>query len=343
MDGLYVTTLFEPMRRAKRWTMSRAERGMDLKGLSLGEENFWPSVTQTSDGQVYLVDGARSALVRVDGLTQLQRLAVTNITVSKDDLEKCRIFQVKTESARQQQQGKGLLEVALQNSPMVVDGKWEDWKGTDWADIDKSGVKAYFNSKSRPYNVTGAVAVSGNRLYIGYRTGDKNFLRNSGEVPLAPFKTGAALDLMIGADATADPKRISPVAGDMRLLVTLIKGKLYALIYRAVVNGAMISGKIPFSSPARTITFDSVEDVSAQLEFAAGKEGDFEISVPLSLLSLKPVPGMVIQADIGVLRGDGEQTLSRTYWSNKGTAILADVPSEATLTPNLWGKWKFVN
>jgi hypothetical protein len=342
-DGLYVTTLFEPMRTGKRWSMASGERGMDLKGVSLGEENFWPSITQTSDGQVYLVDGARSALIRVDGLVHIERLPAVTVTVSSTDLEKSRAFQAKTESARQQQQGKGLLKVVLQNSAMVVDGKWEDWKGTEWANIDTSGIKAYFNSKSRPYKVTGAVAVSGNKLYVGYRTGDRDLLKNSGEISLAPFKTGGALDVMIGANAAADPKRVHPVAGDIRLLVTLVKGKPYALVYRAVVNGTREGDKVPFSSPSNTVTFDRVDNISGKIGFAAGKDGDFEISVPLDLLALKPVPGMVIQADIGVLRGDGGQTLSRTYWNNKGTAIVSDVPSEAVLTPNLWGKWKFVN
>ena len=37
-----------------------------------------------------------------------------------------------------------------------------------------------------------------------------------------------------------------------------------------------------------------------------------------------------------------KQTLQRAYWSNKATGITADVPSEAMLTPQLWGKWEFV-
>jgi hypothetical protein len=61
----------------------------------------------------------------------------------------------------------------------------------------------------------------------------------------------------------------------------------------------------------------------------------------LELLGLKPVDGMRISADIGVLRGDNGQTTSRIYWSNKATGITADVPSEAMLTPYLWGKFEF--
>lgn len=31
------------------------------------------------------------------------------------------------------------------------------------------------------------------------------------------------------------------------------------------------------------------------------------------------------------------QTAQRVYWANKATAITADLPSEAELTPRLWG------
>ena len=44
---------------------------------------------------------------------------------------------------------------------------------------------------------------------------------------------------------------------------------------------------------------------------------------------------------MGILRGNGRQTLQRVYWNNKATAIVTDVPSEAELTPALWGVWKF--
>jgi len=43
-----------------------------------------------------------------------------------------------------------------------------------------------------------------------------------------------------------------------------------------------------------------------------------------------------------VLRGANGQTTQRVYWTDKATAITADVPSEAELTPRLWGKWKVV-
>lgn len=160
-------------------------------------------------------------------------------------------------------------------------------------------------------------------------------------MPAAPFKTGGALDLMLGTDPASKADRKTPVAGDLRLLVTVIKGKPYALLYRAVVAGTKQGNKVPFASPWRTISFDRVDDVSKEISFAAGKAGDYEISVPLAVLQLVPKAGMHLKGDIGILRGDGTQTISRAYWSNKAAGIVSDVPAEAELTPALWGSWEF--
>ena len=37
------------------------------------------------------------------------------------------------------------------------------------------------------------------------------------------------------------------------------------------------------------------------------------------------------------LRGQNGATVARVYWSNKATAIVSDVPSEAALAPQNWG------
>jgi len=166
-------------------------------------------------------------------------------------------------------------------------------------------------------------------------------------MPTAPFKTGGALDLMLGVNPAADPKRTHAVEGDERLLVTQVKGKTLAVLYRAVVPGT--KDPVPFSSPWRTITLDRVEDVSAQVTLATtvtknqkGKVDSayYEFSIPLSTLGLKPQPGQTLRGDLGILRGDGTRTMQRVYWSNKATGITADVPSEAELTPKLWSRWQ---
>lgn len=348
-DGLFVATLFQDERRGTSWAMPAAKRGMLLNELTLHGENFWPSITQTPDGQIYLVDGGRSSLVRVDGLETIRRLPPTTVNVTASDLQQAQAVFVEREARRQQAHGQATLQVPLRAAAPKVDGQLDDWSGAAWVDIDKSGVAAWFNSDSKPHNVSAAVAIAGDRLYAAFRTDDGELLRNSGEMPIAPFKTGGALDIMLGADPAADPQRRRPAPGDERLLVTQVQGKTLALIYRAVVPGT--KEPVAFSSPWRTITLDRMDDVSSQVELARSvvknargkvEAASYELSVPLAVLGLKPQAGQTLRGDLGILRGDGSKTMQRVYWSNKATAITADVPSEAELTPKLWGVWRLV-
>lgn len=337
-DGLFVSTLFHDIRLRPNWAAPVAIRNMDVTNVSLHDENFWPSITQTSDGKVYLVDGARTSLVRIDGLDAIKRIPEQTFTVTAADLEKSRDWFARAEAKRQQQRGSGVLTVALRTQPPQVDGKLDDWPATtDWATIDRRGTKANFNSQSKPYDVSAAVTVSGDRLYATWRSNEKDLLNNSAETPNALFKTGGCLDLMLGADPAAPLDRKAAGAGDQRLLVTLVKGRPMAVLYRAKVPGTKTP--VAFSSPWRTINLDVVEDVTDRLTFAADGAGNFELSLPLDVLHWQPKPGQTVRADLGILRGANFQTTQRVYWSNKATAITADVPSEAELTPALWGKW----
>jgi hypothetical protein len=336
-DGLFVGTIFEDVRQGQLWKMAVAHRGMSLKGLSLHDENFWPSISQTQDGQVYLVDGSNCSLVRLDGLESLRRIAPIRVTVTADDLAQSQQFVMERESLRQKSVGRGILKAEIRETAPEVDGELSDWATAEWVEIDKRGAGANFNSNAQPYNIRGALAASGDRLYAAWDTHEPKLLQNSVEIPGALFKTGGALDLMLGTDPQADPQRRIPVAGDLRLLITRVNGQTRATLYRQVVPGTADVDKVPFSSPWRTITFDRVQDVSDQIELAGDHEGHYEISVPLNLLGLRPVAGMKIRGDIGILRGNGTETTARSYWSNKATAITADVPSEAALTPHLWG------
>jgi hypothetical protein len=143
--------------------------------------------------------------------------------------------------------------------------------------------------------------------------------------------------LGVGAERKSD----APVEGDLRLLITRVGGKTRALLYRAVVPGT--KEPVKFSSPWRTITLDRVEDVSGDVQLADDGAGHYEFSIPLHSLGAafeKAQPGVRLRGDLGVLRGNGSQTLQRVYWTNKATAIVADVPSEAQLTPKLWGTFE---
>lgn len=334
-DGLMVKTLFPDSREAKAWGMPLAVRGMDLSGNSLGQENFFPTIGSCGDGGVYLVDGTHAGILKIHGLDSIRRIPESRLRVTPEQL------------SRALEQARGIERSSQDDSaglPMIIrkvaqapelDASFSGWKG-EWVDIDKRGVKAFFNSDSRPYEVSGSLLMAGDRLYAAFRTGDPKLLRNTGEQATALFKTGGALDLMIGGDPTADSCRKLPVVGDCRLIVTLVGGKPRALLYRAVVPGTDARTAVPFSSPDRTVTFDQVRDVSNEVRFAANG-GNYEFSVPLDLLGLKPEEGTRIRGDLGILRGSEGTTTARVYWSNKATGITSDVPSEAELRPDLWG------
>jgi hypothetical protein len=322
--------------------MPVAQRGMQLNDITLHDENFFPTVTQIPDGGIYIESGALSALVKVNGLESIHRLPSFPVSVSSDDLKRTEGLAAYREGARQGTIGANILEIALLNQAPPMNGNPDSLAGDiHWAQIDHRGTAAYFNSNNKPYDVQGAVMIADGKLFALWKTSDPQLLKNSGEIENAPFKTGGALDLMIGTDPKADTKRIQPVAGDLRLLVTQVNSKTKAVLYRAVVPGTPISQRVRFYAPWNGISFDSVTDVSNQVQLAVDGKGDFEVAVPLDLLGLMPQDGLKIKGDIGILRGDGAQTTQRIYWNNKATAIVSDVPTEAMLTPGLWGIWEF--
>jgi hypothetical protein len=349
VDGLFVATLWKDGRTAS-WAIPVAQRGMSVKNASLNAEDFWPTITQTEDGGIYITVGVETTntIVRVEGLETIRRIPEFPVRVTKELLAQVSEYFVKRDLARAQREGTGTLAVAIRKTAPVVDGNLDDWADAAWVTIDSRtnqvGDWGHEEAKTRA-----ALAVAGDRLYAAFKTGDPNHLRNSGEALPMLFKTGGALDLMLGTDPGANPKRDKPAAGDVRLVVTMAKGKPMAALYRAVVPGTQTP--VPFSSPWRTVTFDRVDDVSSQVELAAGgetdskKKGDrglFEFSIPLAVLGLKPEGGKTIKGDIGLLRGNGFQTMQRVYWQNKSTGLISDVPGEAMLMPQLWGKLQFV-
>ncbi len=340
-DGLFVAQLFQDVRQGKLWQLPAEQPDMLLDELTLHDENFFPSVSQTPDGAIYLSAGGVMALVRVDGLDTIRPIAPMPITVSAGDIERARAFAARDEAARQAAEQPKVLITAMFKDALPADHRPAPWSGVAWAPIDRRGVAAWFNANTKPYDVSGALAIAGDKLYAIWKTAEPGLLRNSGAEPTALFKTGAALDLMLGVDPNADPGRVGPVAGDVRLLVTHVKGVPKALIYRAVVPGTPRDRKVTFSAPDHSVTFDRVDDVSDQVELLSDGAGLYEVSVPLATIGLKPLPDMKIKGDIGILRGNGAETTQRVYWSDKATAIVSDVPSEAALTPNLWGTIQF--
>ena len=340
-DGLFVSSLFGDERNSRPFGLPEEKRGTPMTGETIHGENFWVTATCTDDGRVYLV--VRSRILRVDGLDTLRPIAPFRVKVTAADLDKALDWRIALEKQRRLREGTGILRAPLRGAgAMAVDGSFADWEGIARVDIEHRGVGAWFDSDSRPFDLRGAVAVCGDRLHILWETGDRDLLRNTGENPVALFKTGGCLDLMLSTNAGADGRHGRPMPGDLRFLVTKVDGRPRALVYRQKVARPDPARAVPFSSPTRTIPFDQVDDVSAEVTLAGDDQGRFEASIPLKTLGLVAESGQRLRADIGVLRGHDGRTIARHYWSNKSTAITSDVPSEAELTPDLWGVLEFV-
>ena len=349
MDGLFVATLFADCRRGS-WSFPEARRGMSVHDASLGQENFWPSISQTADGEIYLV-ARNGSIVRAEGLEQARRLPAIELEVTAEQLVAAQAALAADEARRQRERKAGEdrpLLVAIRLDPPAVDGELDDWADANWVPIDRR-VKQVGDWGHVPVTTQAALAVSAGRLFAAFQVDDADLLRNSGQSLPNLFKTGGCLDLMIGTDPQADPARRQAVAGDRRLLVTRVDGKTVAMLYCPVAPGAKAE-PVPFGSPLRTIRFDRVEDVSALVKLAGRTIDDakrkiktavFELSVPLETLGLKPRNGLTIRGDVGILRGMDFQTLHRVYWHNKATGLVSDLPSEAELRPDLWGTWRF--
>ena len=273
-DGLFVATLFHDSRLGRPWAMPIARRDMLLNDLTLHDENFWPSITQTADGKVYLVDGGRTSLVRVDGLESIRRLPEHR----SDNLAR-RIATGRRVSGAER------IAAAAESRPRQADRDDPHRpprpstasSTTGPAPRGSTSTRAASRPSStairKPHNVTAALAVAGDRFYAAFKVDDPNLLNNSGELLRNLFKTGggARSDDRRRPAPAADPHRDHAVAGDERLLVTRVKGKTVAMLYQPVAAGAN-DEPVAFSSPLRTIRFDRVADVSDQVNSASTVE-----------------------------------------------------------------------
>jgi hypothetical protein len=341
-DGLFISQLFQDERQGKRWQMPVERPGEGLNELSLSSETFFPSATGVSDGKVYLVAGIVPAITEVDGLDTVKRIPNSTIQVTGQSLRDSQTYLLHTQSAQTTTESASkTLKVLVLPNELTLDGEPEHLHISDWASIDNRGTKAWFDADTKPYAVRSGVIVAGSSLIAAWETDDPELLVNTGVEKDSLFHTGGGLDLMLQTNPRADPLRATPVIGDERLFVTVVGGKTRAVLFVPVDPASREAQKVLFRSPWQTLSFDRVSDISGQVRLLSNGKGGYEVSLPLKAIGFFPEVGMRIKADIGLLRGSGGRTTQRVYWANKATAIVSDVPSEAVLTPSLWGVWDF--
>lgn len=328
-DGLLAghLTLHQGDPRVKGWPAEHA-RGTKLENITAGQEHFHYFFTQAADGKFYIVAGGMwASVIEVQGLERLRRGEV-ELTVTPEMLRQTREWEA------QRLQRALFARPAVQECPRgapVPDGwmREGEWPATtrvaDWASF---GMQ--YNDRC---------------LYLGWTVEKRGAFTNGGDDFRRYFKTGAAVDVQLGTRADADPNRKGPEAGDIRILVTRVKGKPVAVLYRPVAPGAPQADRWETSTPAGgTTAFDQVKILASAVIGVQVDDNRYsvEASIPLKDLGFAPRPGQMLRMDWGVLTtADGFVTSSRAYWANPIATGVADEPTEARLQPDLWGHLRF--
>ena len=318
VDGIMLTTLGGDTRTAPFWPYPEEIKNMEIKGLSFEAEHFWPFMFGLDDGNVYLSVGKwHNSLVRLDGLENVRRINAADIKLTS-------LMILETFSVREQKTVADALrdEVPVRSVKAVIDGYLKEWPDRTWADINP---ETQFQ-----------LGINGDKLVAAYRSDQDNLLLNSAdEYPFA-FTQGGGLDIMLRTSGTADTRGAIP--GDIRLFVTKKEGKTLAVLYRQRTPEA--GNRQVFASPVGQVVFDDVKDVSAFVEVASNG-GNYELSVPLSILGLENPSGKKFRGDVGIVVSDGTRARARMYWHNKEDSMCSDIPSEARFNPREWGMFGF--
>ncbi len=330
-DGLFAGQFFREVRDplARPWSGTNNERGLRLDDITPGQEHFNGYFCRTSDNHYYAVVGHNHAsVVEVVGMDRFRRFS-GEIEVTGKMLAETQAWD-RAREVLQVYARAPVVDCYRLAKPPKIDGGLSDWPFIS-AELDE-------NAKFR-------IGYDDSYLYVAYQISGRGPLKNQGQQWDRLFKTGASVDLQISTDPTAPPDRRAPVAGDQRLLLTMMGDKPAAVLYQAVVPGTPAANTWQVVSPVGSASFDHVAQLEKPRVATSGNEGRYvlEAAIPLSALGLKITPGLRVKMDWGVLVSgpDGTEVLRREYWANKATQIIADAPSEAELHPELWGHIRF--
>ncbi len=337
-DGLLAGNIFRDMRApgVKPWSMPEHRRGLDLSGLTLGQEHFSGYFCRSQqDGKFYMVAGHNHVSVaEVLGLEKIRRIG-GEIKVGQPELTAA-IEWDRRQQARKLYEAAKLVVCRRTTEKIKIDGNFDDW-GFDSARLDSQGR-----------DISLALTYDDSNLYVCFKAKNAGPMKNTGNDWKRLFKTGAAVDLQIGTDSAAPANRQNPVKGDIRILMTVNKSQPVAVLYQPICPGARPDEAWETHTMVLSSAFDRVVRLpEIKIATGSGKDNDemylLEAAIPLQTLGLRPQDDLTLKFDWGVLvsGADGNEVMQRLYWANQQTAIVSDEAAEAVLRPDLWGSIRF--
>ena len=324
-DGLWVQSLFNDCRG---WydVPATATPGMPCDAMTAGGESFGGGFCKTEDGKYHVLGGGTSAIIfGLSGLDSLKRFT-SRTEVTKSDLAAADELRVRR--AARALQAKVCTVTAAAKAP-ALDGDLSAW-AMDKGGVDIAGGAGVVGTAKAMYDA--------NSLYLAWQVKDGTPLKNGGQDDRLMFISGDCVDLMLRVTGAKDDK---PVAGDLRLVLSVKGGKPLAVLYQPVAPGAGKDEAADLASPSRSVHFDRVKSVDIPLAMKPIPGGyAVTAALPLALIGVDSLKGKVLRGDFGILLSDntGLECTSRNYWSNKAANNTNDVPDEAMLLPSLWSE-----
>jgi hypothetical protein len=322
-DGMYLDEFFKDMRVSQT-----------SDAYLIGGEPFGGYFGRGEDSKYYIQSGHTDyRIFEIDGLEQIKR-SDGQVTVSKQQASDA---QLSLEHLQAESQGGKIATVFAAASDGSIPDNPDQWPG-NWTDIQWGDP-----SQTIPFAQVKAVR-SPTAVHLAYRVKDPSPWKNNGNDWTMLFKTGDSVDFQFSTDPVGDPNRSGPAPGDKRLLIAPFHQQPAAILYSYREPNA--TAPLAFSSPWRSEHVDRVTQLKDARISTVIRSGSYEVRaiVPLSDLGL-PGPGRAadLRGDFGVIYGDADGTVDqlRSYWTNKATGLVNDVPGEVTVTPRLWGGLHF--
>jgi hypothetical protein len=310
-----VQELFGDMRlgRGSVCNFEKAERGMNLAAKSLMDECFGGWMGNVGK-KIFLIEG-------------------------KDSLNVCEL--TKTETFSRLKGGKITIDVKATASekkaartkrairPIIAGGfglthNW--WK---LSENEFDGIKFAIGYHS--YYI---------KLHVEVK--DSSPFTNSGDAPHLLFHSGDAIDFRWASDSSAPTNRVAPVEGDKRFVIAPMQDEIVVMKY-TFVDSKEKNPPVEFASPVSVYKVARVEKVNdIKSDIKRTKDGYIlNVTIPWKALGEKKMPKLETRyGDLGVIFGDqsGTRVMRRTYWHDKGSQEVSDIPSETRVNPSAWGR-----
>ena len=186
------------------------------------------------------------------------------------------------------------------------------------------------------------LAYDAKNLYSRMEIMDASPMENVADQVQMAFRGGDVAGILLGPNRASE----SPGQGDIRIVAAMIKGAPKLIVMKYKTSGK----KAPYEyyTPAGgRVVFEYVGEVpGGQLTMGKTATGYIvTFAVPLKFLEFDWKKGADIRGDIDIrLSGMGQQgpqTVSRNYLftpASSATTMTSDVPTEAKLYPQFWGK-----